>query len=324
MASRWKARAVMVGVAVSAILLGLFITRLDWHEFQGAFRGLQWGWVLVACLGIALSVSTRAVRWFLIADGRPVQLGKFWDATMMGYVGNALYPGRAGEVLRIAVLRHATSKPFGRVVATAMADRMADVVALCVVALYLIGIAAQGFETEGLLLPVVLTASVPLLGLLLAVRFGSALSPFVNRFAAPFPRAWQERIPRWYAEAMSAIAELTSVRRLAGAVGLTAVACALDYAMLWSLLRAFDWSLPFHAAMLVSVLLALGSLVPAAPGYVGIYQVACVVALKAYGVAEASALAYSVVAQGATLLVVALLGAVAGIRYGSAQGKVTP
>jgi hypothetical protein len=68
--------------------------------------------------------------------------------------------------------------------------------------------------------------------------------------------------------------------------------------------------------MTVGVLLAIGSMLPAAPGYIGFYQVACVLALAPYGVGESSALAYSVVAQGATLLVIGVLGAVVAMRYG--------
>jgi glycosyltransferase 2 family protein len=74
--------------------------------------------------------------------------------------------------------------------------------------------------------------------------------------------------------------------------------------------------LPVQAAMTVGVFLAIGSLLPAAPGYVGIYQVACVLGLKWYGIGESAALAYSVVAQGATLLVIFAVGSVVALRYG--------
>jgi hypothetical protein len=69
--------------------------------------------------------------------------------------------------------------------------------------------------------------------------------------------------------------------------------------------------------MTVGVFLAIGSLLPAAPGYVGIYQVACVLALRWYGINESAALAYSVVMQGTTLAVILALGAVAVLRYGA-------
>ena len=68
---------------------------------------------------------------------------------------------------------------------------------------------------------------------------------------------------------------------------LSALAFSLDYSAFWLMLRAFDWSLPVQAAMTVGVFLAIGSLLPAAPGYVGIYQVACVLALKWNGSTKA-------------------------------------
>jgi hypothetical protein len=104
---------------------------------------------------------------------------------------------------------------------------------------------------------------------------------------------------------------------------LTGFAFFLDYCALWLMLRAFEWSLPVQAAMTVGVFLAIGSLLPAAPGYVGIYQVACVLALKWYGISESAALAYSVVAQGATLLAIFALGALVALRYGMSLGAAS-
>jgi len=51
--------------------------------------------------------------------------------------------------------------------------------------------------------------------------------------------------------------------------------------------------------------------------------VACVLALKWYGISESAALAYSVVAQGATLLAIFALGAVVALRYGMSLGAAS-
>jgi hypothetical protein len=65
------------------------------------------------------------------------------SATVVGYVGNALYPGRAGEVLRVAALHHAIRAPPGEALASAFMDRMADVVALTLATLYVLAFVAR-------------------------------------------------------------------------------------------------------------------------------------------------------------------------------------
>src|SRR5690349_10361257 len=130
----WSKHGVAVaGIALGAILVGLLASRLDWHEFAGAFAGLAWSWTAVAFLCVCASMSLRAFRWFVIARADDAGPAAFWDAAMLGYAVNALYPGRAGEIARMAMLHQSTAKLLGRVVATAMADRLTDVVLVCAV-----------------------------------------------------------------------------------------------------------------------------------------------------------------------------------------------
>jgi len=142
------------------------------------------------------------------------------------------------------------------------------------------------------------------------------LQRLVTRLASGLPKRLSERIPRWYSELHAASVELARPHRIAVALALTAAAFLMDYCVLWLFIQSFDWKLPFNAAIAIALLLAVGSMLPAAPGYVGVYQVACVLALGMYGVSESRAVAFSVVAQVATLLVIAALGTVAVTRFG--------
>jgi hypothetical protein len=157
---------------------------------------------------------------------------------------------------------------------------------------------------------------IPVAAFIALLAFGAHLKPLVRYLSSALPGHWSERIPRWYGQLLDACGELASPGRLARAMAFTVIAYCVDYGIFWLFLIAFEWSLPIHAAMTIGVLLAIGSMLPAAPGYIGIYQVACVLALGPYGVGESAALAYSVVAQGATLLVICVLGAAVATRYG--------
>jgi len=93
-------------------------------------------------------------------------------------------------------------------------------------------------------------------------------------------------------------------------------AMGLDCAGYWLVLRGFGWSLPVSAAVTVDVFLGAGASVPSAPGYLGIYQAACVLALRLYGIGETQALAYSIVVQVFTILIITVqsLAALASYR----------
>jgi hypothetical protein len=94
------------------------------------------------------------------------------------------------------------------------------------------------------------------------------------------------------------------------------IAAVVDYVSIWFAMHAMGWSLPVISAVLFGVLLAMGTLIPAAPGYIGIYQVASVLALTRYGTNEAAALAFSVVVQGLALASIAMQAVVVLAHYG--------
>jgi glycosyltransferase 2 family protein len=66
----------------------------------------------------------------------------------------------------------------------------------------------------------------------------------------------------------------------------------------------------------VAAFIGAGASLPSAPGYIGIYQVACILALQLYGVLESQALAYSVVLQLLVFLVVGIQGGWAMVSCG--------
>jgi uncharacterized protein (TIRG00374 family) len=306
-----------VGVAVGLILIGIFALRMDWREFRDAIEQVRWSWIVAGAAALLGTISVRGMRWLAVAGESVSAFGAYWNATIVGYVGNALYPGRAGEVLRIAALHHAMRVPPGEALASAFMDRMADVVLLTLMTLYVVAFGARESFGSSVVISVVAVAAAFIAAFAVAAMLGERLHPPLARACARLPGRWSERVPRWYLQAVAACRGLAQPRRLAATALLTALAFCLDYTAFWLMLRAFDWSLPVQAAMTVGVFLAVGSLLPAAPGYVGIYQVACVLALSWYGVNESAALAYSLVMQGTTLTVILALGAVAALRYGA-------
>ena len=314
--SALRRKGVIVGVTGAALLIALFVSRLDWAEFREAIGGLRWQWITLACAGVLASITVRAARWLAISGDRAAGLPPYWNATVVGYVGNALYPGRAGDVLRIAALHRAGRLPPGGALASALMDRLADVVMLSAAALYTALFVARNSLGAGVIASVVGMAVALLAAFVAVVVLDARIHPLVVRACARLPGLWSDRLPRWYGQAVIACLALARPKRLAATVALTGLAFLLDYAALWLTLHAFGWQLPMQAAVMIGVFLAIGSLLPAAPGYVGIYQVACVLALKWYGVGESAALAYSVVAQGATLLVIFGAGAAVALRYG--------
>ena len=67
------------------------------------------------------------------------------------------------------------------------------------------------------------------------------------------------------------------------------------------------------------VFLALGTSLPSAPGYAGVYQIACVLALALFGIGESPAVAYSIILQ---ICVLATIAPLAGLTAYNHRGEL--
>jgi len=315
-------RVTLIGLGITVVILLVFIVRLDWREFISTFRTIRASWIFMVCAAIFVSVALRAVRWRVIATTPGSRLAVFWYATVLGYVGNMIYPARAGEAFRIVALCHSTRIPPGHVIASAFSDRLADVFIIGAAAFFVLGFQRLGPYRAEVLGASFLLSAVPILFVVAFVRWGGRFAPSVRRIAARLPETLAQRIPRWYGQAVEQTHVIRKPSVLTAALGLTVFAASIDYAAIWFAMKAMGWSLPPTAAVVVGILIAMGTMIPATPGYIGIYQVACVVGLKLYGLSEAAALAFSILLQITVLAVIGAQGAVALAHYGWRLGKL--
>jgi uncharacterized protein (TIRG00374 family) len=296
-----------LGCALSLALLVWVFARLDWAVFWAALAEVRVGWIAVAGCATLVTIFFRSVRWRTLAALDGARLLDFFRAAAIGYLGNYVYPLRAGEVMRVFALKQLVpGAALGRSFATAAVDRAFDLVGVGVflaLVLHVHGVASLGVEA-------VRAASA-----LVALGAASiALFVFTARHWRPAIEALARRLPergaRWlrkgYKQALEA-ATASSPVRLALAFVISLAASVVDYLIVWSVVRAFDWDLPALAAVTVGVFVQIGGALPSAPASVGVIQVACVLGLALYGVAQSPAVAFSVLYQ--LVLIVAVVAA---------------
>jgi hypothetical protein len=83
--------------------------------------------------------------------------------------------------------------------------------------------------------------------------------------------------------------------------------CVNALGMYW-LMCAFGWDVPVIAGFTVVCVLVIGIMVPAGPGFLGVYQAAIVAGLHVYNIPQVDALAYSFVAWLLNVAVVCSFG----------------
>ena len=218
--------------------------------------------------------------------------------------------------MRIVALCQTTGIRPGHAVASAFADRLADVLVMGTLAVLMFSFEKIGLHRKDLLFPVLVLTGAPILLFVGFIRWGDSFAKPMQVLACKLPRAFGARVSNWYAEAVEQTRVFRKAYVLTVAIALTFLAMSLDYASIWLGMCAMGWLMPPTAAVVVGIFIALGTMIPAAPGYIGIYQVACVVALSFYGIGESAALAFSVILQAAILVTIGTQGLIVLMHYG--------
>lgn len=296
---RWFAAA--VGFVLSAFFLWLALRQVDGASFVSALDAMDWTSLAVCMVVIAIGIAARGVRWRLIAGYPPPAKLSFARATNLGVLANLLVAGRAGEVVKVMTLVALMRCPLSGPVASAIIDRIVDIVVLiaCAAVLYALFPVAQLPGTWAVILAVAGgSGTLVLFAYARSSGGGDALlariaNRWLGRFA-PDPR-------RFLVDLRAELLKSFSRCLRAKLIGIALLIALIDYVAIATLLLAFGLSLPWEAPLLLWVFLSVGTTLPSAPGYVGVYQVASVWALAVYAVPAPTAVAAATMLQLATL-----------------------
>jgi len=289
-----RGRALRIGLSIvaSAVFLGFAVRHVDWHEAVRALSAANYLYVFPILIVTVWTLYIRAQRWrVLLTPVGTVPMRPLVAATNIGFMANMVLPLRVGEVIRPVLVSREAKLPISSLLATILLERIAD---MCTV-LLLFGLSASVVSVSpevrqwGYMLTGFVGVSACVIGLFL----------WREEFAVSVVRRICDRLPGGgsiyrfmlgFVKALEILGSPTAFLR----VFAWSLYLWLTIALLNSLVLA-AFSLPLRSAILLTSVVAVAVSVPSAPGYIGAFQLGCVLALKIFGIAESEALAFSIV-----------------------------
>jgi uncharacterized membrane protein YbhN (UPF0104 family) len=116
---------------------------------------------------------------------------------------------------------------------------------------------------------------------------------------------------------------LRSRRLFANLLAISLLIWTLETGIIVVSLAAFGLWLPPDAAITTIIILSLATMIPAAPGFVGTYQLSIMTALSVYGADGASALAMSIFLNIFIIVVTTIVGVAAILHKGGLRDALT-
>ena len=251
-------------------------------------------------------------RWhYLLRPVKSVSTDRLWPIVVIGYMGNNIYPFRAGEILRAALLKKQENISFSTSIATIFVERIFDGLVMLLFVFIALPF-APGLPAW--LRQTVILASLAFFGALLLFLIMAAIpqtsrnvyhwviiSPLVPTVLQPKLLALADR----FMEGLSSLSNIWDVLM----VFLTSVLIwLLETVKYWFVMHAFNFTVSFFALMLMNGVVNLATTLPSAPGYIGTFDGPGIEVLKVFGVNPTVAAAYTLVLHAALWLPITLLG----------------
>lgn len=296
----------LVGIAISVALFAVLLWSVDLRELGAELRRTNWAWTLAGAALAVVGLWIRAHRWRYLFPPRSEPPGLL-PAVMIGYMVNNILPLRAGEIVRVYVVARRWGHGFWTTLATLVVERVLDSLAIILVlaTLMLIVPVPPIFQWTATVLLTLDVAAV--IALVLVAAAPERVQRRLERRLARWPRL-AGRVQRGIA---TFVRGLDGVRTPGHAVPLVLWTVAVWFApalAAWTMFRALHLDLPVLAGWAVLAFVGLGVSVPSAPGYIGVFHYAAVLALDIFGVPRAAGVGYAILFHATQMIPVTLVG----------------
>jgi uncharacterized protein (TIRG00374 family) len=293
--SRWL--RIGVSVALSAVFLWLAVRGVHWSEAAAALRGANYLWVVLMLPVTVWTLIIRAQRWRVFLQGVGVPpLRPLVSATNIGFMANMILPLRIGEVIRPVLLSRRAKLPLSGVLASVLLERIFDMFTI----LFLFGVSVSvvtvsdevrgwGWMLSGLAVAVAAVIVLIRLQEKLALRIARELANLLPGNVGDQAYSFAEGFVRALEMLDSPMAY---IRAFAWSIYLWMAISVIYVLGFW----AFHMDVPaLRGALVMTTLVAIAVSVPSAPGFIGSFQLGCVLGLRIFGIDDSPALAFSLI-----------------------------
>ena len=291
-----------VAYTLSIVCLAWVLHGINLREMVREVRNLEWKWVLVSILLDLAVYVVHGWRWNMLLT--PVARLPFWRSVQAIYIGlfaNEVLPLRTGEVIRCYLLAHWNNLRLSVVFASAAVERLID--GFWLVAAFLV--TASFLKLPGYMLDLVRIMAVLLV--ICAAVLGYVVRHKQHAHSLVRESRWGSTL-RHLVEGLHTMGQWTTFSRT---TLISLLYLVVQILSVWALMRAFRFDLSVFAAGAVLTIVRFGTVIPNAPGNVGLSQAVTVLALALLDVEKNDAAKFSVIMFVALTMPLLIGGAIA-------------
>ncbi len=278
--------------------------------WQGLREANYW-WLIPGIIVYFFAVWLRTFRWhYLLRPVKTVSLRSLFPVVTIGYMGNNIFPFRAGEVIRAYLLRGKEDVSASASLATIVVERVFDGITMLVFVFAVLPLVPtneflsrllpfMSFLFFGALAAFLLIASSP-------QRTERVYQSFVSKLV---PQRWRDQVSGLLERFIEGLQVLRSWRDILLIMGISILLWLVEAWKYWFVMQGFAFDQPFYVLVFTCAIVNLATTIPATPGYLGTFEVAGIESLVLFGVPRHMATSFMLALHAALWFPITAVGA---------------
>jgi glycosyltransferase 2 family protein len=294
-----------LGIAVSLVSIWILVQSVDIGAALTVLATASPLWVVVMIGLVILDVGARGARWrALLAPIVRLPYLPVAGYTSIGYLANNVLPARMGELFRSHALGEGEGVSRTTVLGTVVVERIVDtVIVVGLAAVSVVVLSVRGIMTSAVLLGAAFVT-------LLVVGLGLAMAlhrlPGADRVTA-YASRWP-RLVELARRLREGLAVASRPRTLGAALAFSALAWSASISTFIAGGQAVGVELSVAQGALLSSGVALATIVPSGPGYLGTFELTAVGIATTFGIPADDAFAMALLVHAMILAVTSVAG----------------
>ncbi len=279
---------------ISAFCIYWVVTSIDLKEVGSVLSSINYFWGFLAILTTLLGYFLRAYRWSLFFEQNKLS---FWDSysiLITGFFMNNVLPARMGELVRAHLGGKITKQSRSVVLATIFAERLADGFIISLIFIFAAKLGELPVANFKPLYLVSLFFFIIVILTLLALFAKKRVFKFLEYLGQIMPGHLSDYTILKLKSFFQGLEPLIEKKRALLIFLLSVFIWVIELSAYYQVVNAFSTSLSLSSLALYLTVLNFSSLIPAAPGGIGVIEVITTLFLQKVGIARE--IAFSMVA----------------------------
>jgi uncharacterized protein (TIRG00374 family) len=320
--------SLVVGILLLVVLI--WWTGID--KIGAAIGSASPLWLAAAALIILPAYIFRAIRWKLLLSPvkKNVRVSTTFWSTGVGFMVNTLIPIRLGEFVRAYILGEKEGTGFAPGFSSIVVERTLDLIGLLsigIVTMFLVSAQAGLSSMVGdIFTAVAVLIAVILAVIIVGIKKEALIIRLVTGITSKIPlvKKYTARIADFTSSLIKGLQGLSqNPKMFAANLSLTWILWLTQTSAIYLTFMAFNYPMPFVAAILGGVLMSVSHILPATPGYVGSYEAFWVLIFTLLGVTQADLLlAMGVISHLIGVLPIVIVGCVSVVWLGASFEEI--